>query len=161
MNIWRQQVSISKKRQMSALWALKHRLWQSLIDSVNKTEHDRRSCYLSFQGVLARRRGRSGGKSSGRVTLFNRHPPVKAGVACGPAARAHDVRTATADQSVGEGMALLWLLELSLGQALSCATGVPYVRAHGTGFRDGRVRGRMSGPGVVHLGPNYCPCGGA
>lgn len=119
------------------------------------------AAHLSLQGVLAGGRGRPRGERPGRVALLDRHSPVEAGVACGPAAWAHDVRAAAADQPVGERVALLGVLQLRLGQAVGHEERVAGLRPQGAGLGYGRVRGRVGGPGVVHFRPHYCPGGGA
>ena len=115
--------------------------------------------YLSFQGVLAWRGG--GPQGVGGVPLFHHGPPVEARVTGGPAAGTYDVRAAAAHQPVGAGVALLAVLQLSLGQAVGCKHGVPGLLAQGAGLWDGRVWGWVSGSGVVDLGPHDGSSGGA
>lgn len=88
------------------------------------------------------------------VPLFGCSPAVQARVAGGSAAWAHNVRAAAAYQPVCVGVALLGVLQLGLGQAVGREQGVAGILSQGTGLWDGRVRGRMKGPGVVHFGPH-------
>lgn len=119
-------------------------------------DRNQATAYLSFQGVLAGRGGRSQGEGTGRLSIFNRYPPVEARVARGPPARADDVRAAAADEPVREGVALLVVLQISLGQAVGHEERVADVLPQHAGFRDGRIRWRMSRPGVVHFRSHYC-----
>lgn len=144
---------------LSSTWRNKNsKLWRACFDI---TDSNQATAYLSFQGVLAGRGGRSQAEGAGGLSLFNRYPPVEARVACGPPARADDVRAAAADEPVWEGVALLVVFQISLGQAVGHEERVANVLAQHAGFRDGRIRWRMSGPGVVHFRPHYCSSWGA
>lgn len=90
----------------------------------------------------------------GRIPLLGCRSAVEARVAGRPAALADNVRAATAYQPVWVGVALLGVLQLGLDQAVGREQGVAGLLAQGTGLWDGRVRGRMKGPGVVHFGPH-------
>lgn len=96
----------------------------------------------------------------GRVPLLSCRSAVEARVAGRPAALADNVRAAAAYQPVWVGVALLGVLQLSLDQAVGREQGVAGLLAQGTGLWDGRVRGRMKGPGVMHLGPHDGTSGG-
>lgn len=58
-------------------------------------------------------------------------------------------------------MTLLGVLQLSLGQAVRHEERVARLLPQGTSFRDGWIRGRVRGPGVVHFRPYYRSSGGA
>lgn len=127
---------------------------------ININNSNQPAVYLSFQGVLAGWRGWSQGEGASRFSLFDRYPPVEARVACGPPTWADDVRAAAADEPVWERVAL-FVLQISLGQAVGHEERVPDVLPHHTGFRDGRIRWRMSRPGVVPFRPHYCSSWGS
>lgn len=133
--------------------------WHEWAKSVNINKQP--NLYLSFQGVLAGWRGWPKGEGASGFSLLNRCPPVEAGVACGPPALADDVRAAAADQPVWERVALFVVFQISLGQAVGHVERVADVLPQHASLRDGRIRRRMSRPGVVHFRPHYSSSWGA
>lgn len=133
----------------------------SVLFCVGINERKQPNLYLSFQGVLAGGGGWPEGEGAGGFSLLNRYPPVEAGVACGPPAWADDVRAAAADQPVWEGVALFVVFQISLGQAVGHVERVADVLPQHASLRDGRIRRRVSRPGVVHFRPHYCSSWGA
>lgn len=144
---------------LSSTWRNKNPMLRPACFGINNS--NQATAYLSFQGVLAGWGGRSQGEGPSRLSLFHCYPPVEARVACGPPAWADNIRTAAADEPVWEGVALLVVFQISLGQAVGHEEGVADILPQHAGFRDGRIRWRMSRPGVVHFRSHYCSSWGA